>query len=114
MKNRFLFALICLSILIQAMIPVGFMPAHAGQSSYIEICSGLQVKQSSGEADFDHTAQEKPCPYFNIGSHTLPDSPINVLVDQHMIVSAPLFIKRSDQHRHDLSSHYTRGPPSYS
>lgn len=109
MKLDMKILLVALSIFVQALFPVGFMPSFADDGVTIEICSGAEIRTIPIEGDDTHNDMEQ-CPYFGTVAF-VPVKAQNFAALQtpfiltNWSVSDDLFID------HSVVSNLTRGPP---
>jgi hypothetical protein len=101
--------------LIQAIIPVGFMPAIADDGRTIVICSGVTGEQFSiqindGSADKHNTQAESKCAYSIINTYNNESTHHLINLDISYILAdvkiTDIFFAQAI-----ISFNYTRGPP---
>ena len=116
MKQNIITLIVAIAFFLQAFVPVGFMPAFAGDNMTIEICSGVTgeviniIDGDEGRSSNNHDNQKTKCPYFNVGSYAQPSLPFIVALAgsfavSNMLVADDVYIA------HLPVSNYKRGPP---
>lgn len=113
MINRFWTQIIAFAFLLQALVPLGYMPAFAKDGSItIEICSGdttQQIKINPDDEDTDHEDSVQ-CPYVLVGGYYASsdvvslDLPVRYVFQDISVQSVFLF-------NNVLSAHVPRAPP---
>lgn len=113
--NRVFKSILFLSFLLQALIPVGFMPVFAKDGTTIVICSGvtgesieIQLNDNPSGEHEDESASK--CVYSLIGTYTTVSTPVLAILNASYIMTDAdindLFIKQ-----YVFLSNHTRGPP---
>ncbi len=115
MKYYFKIILVALSIFIQAMLPVGFMPSYADEGFTIEICSGLENKSIQINQDEDHGNfdNQGDCAYF-VGASFAPELVTQIADIDVSLLEVKIKIDGVEYYNTFLLSNYTRGPPHIS
>ena len=117
--RRVFHKLLFLSFLLQAFMPVGFMPAFANDGATIVICSGVTGEaieiqlNNDAPADNHNDKGASKCAYSAVGSYTCVSTPVLAKLDTSYILTAAalndVFVKQSV-----FLSNHTRGPPHIS
>jgi hypothetical protein len=115
-KKQILPLFISFCILLQSLIPTGFMPSFSSGAYTIEICSGLQtniIQIDDEDHQDEHTGTHELCPYFIGYAFTSTDVAQLVTVDARTI---NLHYRIEDQKfsKAALFSNKNRGPPKLS
>ena len=104
--------------MIQAFIPVGFMPAFADDTKTIIICSGITGETVEIQIDNDPSnkhdeGQSSQCSFSVVGAYHNATVPKIAKLDVSYIASSSLIHETFTLQSVFLSNH-TRGPPSIS
>lgn len=115
-----LYLTVILAVLLQAMIPMGFMPSmQDGSLMRVEICtaSGLAeilVKDNQPhDGKTDNHAAKKMCPYAHAPLSSLIQA-LGIKLSDRVKGSAQLFLKTFIFNRFLIKNYFSQGPPASS
>jgi hypothetical protein len=113
MINKSLYGLLFLAVLLQSLIPIGFMPAYAHDGFVIEICSGNDLIEIQYNKDSDnHDKAQSDCPYCFLNNYHINNN-VDVILNAHVGVAYG-FSDRSASPYFDLTSiNIPRAPPLF-